>query len=169
MRRSMAIVEIVDISLNETVPARLRARNIDTTPGSKTTGHLVQFWGWVLGRESPAVAVELLNGSNVCRRVRVNIHRPDVAAVYPGVPEAEYSGFKIQMSVLGLTPEIEFLLQAVLKNQSRVPIGVIRARRRWREDINDEDRPLVSRSEEHTSELQSPYDLVCRLLLEKKK
>src|SRR5207248_6037354 len=28
---------------------------------------------------------------------------------------------------------------------------------------------LRSRSEEHTSELQSPYDLVCRLLLEKKK
>src|SRR5207248_2685657 len=28
---------------------------------------------------------------------------------------------------------------------------------------------LQSRSEEHTSELQSPYDLVCRLLLEKKK
>src|SRR5207248_6219848 len=27
----------------------------------------------------------------------------------------------------------------------------------------------TSRSEEHTSELQSPYDLVCRLLLEKKK
>src|SRR5437867_7364656 len=26
----------------------------------------------------------------------------------------------------------------------------------------------VRRSEEHTSELQSPYDLVCRLLLEKK-
>src|SRR5437867_6791214 len=30
-------------------------------------------------------------------------------------------------------------------------------------------RCSVSRSEEHTSELQSPYDLVCRLLLEKKK
>src|SRR5699024_12170844 len=28
---------------------------------------------------------------------------------------------------------------------------------------------LVSRSEEHTSELQSRFDLVCRLLLEKKK
>src|SRR5437867_9797764 len=27
----------------------------------------------------------------------------------------------------------------------------------------------MRRSEEHTSELQSPYDLVCRLLLEKKK
>src|SRR5207248_9541520 len=30
-------------------------------------------------------------------------------------------------------------------------------------------RPQQPRSEEHTSELQSPYDLVCRLLLEKKK
>jgi len=140
----MSVIEILDVSLTETVSTRLHGCNIDTAPGSKTSGHLAQFSGWVLGRESPAVAVELLNGSNVCRRVRVNIHRPDVAAVYPGVPEAEYSGFKIQMSVLGLTPEIEFLLQAVLKNQSRVPIGVIRVKRRWRQDINDEDRPLVS-------------------------
>src|SRR5690349_23548609 len=30
-------------------------------------------------------------------------------------------------------------------------------------------RPPMSRSEEHTSELQSRRDLVCRLLLEKKK
>src|SRR5207248_11158989 len=30
-------------------------------------------------------------------------------------------------------------------------------------------QPAMPRSEEHTSELQSPYDLVCRLLLEKKK
>src|SRR5438094_2624501 len=30
------------------------------------------------------------------------------------------------------------------------------------------DRLNTIRSEEHTSELQSPYDLVCRLLLEKK-
>src|SRR5207248_8858352 len=30
-------------------------------------------------------------------------------------------------------------------------------------------REISPRSEEHTSELQSPYDLVCRLLLEKKK
>src|SRR2546426_9230789 len=30
-------------------------------------------------------------------------------------------------------------------------------------------RPKLRRSEEHTSELQSPCNLVCRLLLEKKK
>src|SRR5438094_6591504 len=31
------------------------------------------------------------------------------------------------------------------------------------------EQKTFRRSEEHTSELQSPYDLVCRLLLEKKK
>src|SRR2546426_270300 len=31
------------------------------------------------------------------------------------------------------------------------------------------DHPVCARSEEHTSELQSPCNLVCRLLLEKKK
>src|SRR2546426_11927875 len=30
-------------------------------------------------------------------------------------------------------------------------------------------QPVIGRSEEHTSELQSPCNLVCRLLLEKKK
>src|SRR5207248_10170665 len=36
-------------------------------------------------------------------------------------------------------------------------------------DVFDRHTTHLSRSEEHTSELQSPYDLVCRLLLEKKK
>src|SRR2546426_8549819 len=36
-------------------------------------------------------------------------------------------------------------------------------------DLIDALPPKGSRSEEHTSELQSPCNLVCRLLLEKKK
>src|SRR6266705_3821937 len=41
------------------------------------------------------------------------------------------------------------------------PMSVYPGVRRW--------DPFPIRSEEHTSELQSPYELVCRLLLEKKK
>src|SRR5438034_11632415 len=102
MRRSMAIVEIVDISLTETVPSRLRGRYIDTTLGSKTAGHLAEFYGWVLGRESPAVAGELLNGSGGCRRVWANINRPDGAGVCPGVPGGECGGPSRQVRVVGL-------------------------------------------------------------------
>src|SRR5207248_9395069 len=32
------------------------------------------------------------------------------------------------------------------------------------ENLEEEEATLQKRSEEHTSELQSPYDLVCRLL-----
>src|SRR2546427_2143414 len=38
-----------------------------------------------------------------------------------------------------------------------------------REETSKYTDPLVDRSEEHTSELQSQSNLVCRLLLEKKK
>src|SRR5437764_9916193 len=41
--------------------------------------------------------------------------------------------------------------------------------RSWRRHICRPARPGRNRSEEHTSELQSPMYLVCRLLLEKKK
>src|SRR5207248_10197254 len=44
-----------------------------------------------------------------------------------------------------------------------------RRRRRRRAAARPRVRVRLPRSEEHTSELQSPYDLVCRLLLEKKK
>src|SRR2546429_1656264 len=57
-----------------------------------------------------------------------------------------------------------------------VPAGILRtlkirawagyAASRWR---SVRCKPLISRSEEHTSELQSRLHLVCRLLLEKKK
>src|SRR5437762_9994374 len=37
------------------------------------------------------------------------------------------------------------------------------------DEVRSVDKRLTRRSEEHTSELQSPMYLVCRLLLEKKK
>src|SRR5438094_5927505 len=52
---------------------------------------------------------------------------------------------------------------------------VVGALVRWASGLADREvraaadfHALAGRSEEHTSELQSPYDLVCRLLLEKK-
>src|SRR5256885_10547532 len=49
---------------------------------------------------------------------------------------------------------------------------VVRAQHRQaveRQVVQEVDEALLERSEEHTSELQSPCNLVCRLLLEKKK
>src|SRR5256886_3804835 len=45
----------------------------------------------------------------------------------------------------------------------------LRAKPRWLRWLNYERKKKKRRSEEHTSELQSQSNLVCRLLLEKKK
>src|SRR5207248_4804707 len=51
-----------------------------------------------------------------------------------------------------------------------VPAGLLTTAILWVNEFPDaaSDAKAHRRSEEHTSELQSPYDLVCRLLLEKK-
>src|SRR2546426_2741734 len=47
--------------------------------------------------------------------------------------------------------------------------GAIRVAAMIRHNLQDSRPESFQRSEEHTSELQSPCNLVCRLLLEKKK
>src|SRR5438094_4956924 len=58
------------------------------------------------------------------------------------------------------------------QHDEQIAIGIDPERRPRPPGVSVAARPeqrADARSEEHTSELQSPYDLVCRLLLEKKK
>src|SRR5437867_9728200 len=55
------------------------------------------------------------------------------------------------------------------KNRRKKPDRRSGDDRRTKDVPVEAERRTGERSEEHTSELQSPYDLVCRLLLEKKK
>ena len=58
------------------------------------------------------------------------------------------------------------------RHHRRLRVDRVRAARKPAADRADEphrNEPQRARSEEHTSELQSPCNLVCRLLLEKKK
>src|SRR5207248_10656978 len=66
---------------------------------------------------------------------------------------------------LCVVPRRDFDFVAALAQQLDQRLEHQHVRRRGEVDPDPHKR---SRSEEHTSELQSPYDLVCRLLLEKK-
>src|SRR5438876_8316755 len=68
---------------------------------------------------------------------------------------AEASGYRTQEEGLRRQAESTFVI-AKLRSAADSGVAGLRAYRR-------------ARSEEHTSELQSPVHLVCRLLLEKKK
>src|SRR5207248_9406997 len=64
----------------------------------------------------------------------------------------------VQIYDYGVHAGFEYLAMEYL------PRGDLKAR--MQQGVSEHD---ALRSEEHTSELQSPYELVCRLLLEKKK
>src|SRR5947207_15562131 len=74
---------------------------------------------------------------------------------------------------LSLHDALPILTAATEGGQNRVRIRVHEAAARCAPEVEvPDDQPLdalYDRSEEHTSELQSHSDLVCRLLLEKKK
>src|SRR5256885_11336700 len=55
------------------------------------------------------------------------------------------------------------------ERRANVPYGVVREHGAVAEQFHAGGVARQERSEEHTSELQSPCNLVCRLLLEKKK
>src|SRR5258706_7234850 len=59
-------------------------------------------------------------------------------------------------------------IATTIEGRERYPINV-RYARDFRDDLDALKRGRSGRSEEHTSELQSLTNLVCRLLLEKKK
>src|SRR5207248_11573116 len=67
-------------------------------------------------------------------------------------------------------PAIIDISRAGATTLADVPMSIAKSTRIY-ESGESNPTPIAShqRSEEHTSELQSPYDLVCRLLLEKKK
>src|SRR5207244_12162651 len=75
----------------------------------------------------------------------------------------DYKIAGVPVSILGLTlPALTFALTI-----DRVLNGVCRPFFGWVSDHIGRENTM--RSEEHTSELQSPDHIVCRLLLEKKK
>src|SRR2546428_1201656 len=62
-----------------------------------------------------------------------------------------------------------FPYTTLFRSAQSVPISWKAAFNRWNESLwSSPTMSIATRSEEHTSELQSRSDLVCRLLLEKK-
>jgi glycosyltransferase involved in cell wall biosynthesis len=140
----MALIEFTEVSIAEADNAHLWGSNLEfPRTGSQTEGNSVEIIGWVLGRTVPAVAVEATEDGHLLRRTAVDIQRHDVAAFYPEAQNGDRSGFRMEVPMTGLG-KLQLTLTGVLKNQTRVSIGVIHARRRWREDRKPADTPLIS-------------------------
>src|SRR5699024_11616793 len=89
-----------------------------------------------------------------------------------GVCEDNCTGYWEKGSGLDILPRYGFPLSYLInvcKSSIRVCFNFIKSPHSKRLTDKILFNSMKSRSEEHTSELQSRFDLVCRLLLEKKK
>ena len=82
--------------------------------------------GWVIGKKSPVVRVEVVNNEKVLRKIPVDELRPDLSNSYPDFAAAKRSGFVAMVDLLELPETDELLLQAVLEDESKILIGRVK-------------------------------------------
>ncbi|NER01847.1 MAG: TIGR01627 domain-containing protein [Okeania sp. SIO3C4] len=119
-------VEISSVKLFKPVSNLLHGCYLDRPkPGEKFNQQTIKLMGWVVGKKSPAVAVEVISNGQVIQTVPIDKQRSGVAKGYPKVSLAKTSGFATNIAVIDLAKESELRLQAILKDKSRVALGVL--------------------------------------------
>jgi hypothetical protein len=122
----VARIEILDVSVPVDGWHELRGAKIDQpTPGVESTA--LKIVGWVVGRECPAVAVEVVSGDRVVGSAPVNIERPGVAEAFDDAPGAKSAGFRVVMEASG-KGESELLVTGVLEDGTHAPVATIRSK-----------------------------------------
>jgi glycosyltransferase involved in cell wall biosynthesis len=118
-------VKITDVVSYEVGSQQLWGHNIETPQsGSWINNHTIDITGWVLGRGSPAVTIEVTSNGSVIKRAPICAQRPDLANSFPGIAGAERSGFYVAVSV-PVVAAWELEVQAALQNENRIPLGII--------------------------------------------
>ncbi|ELS00398.1 hypothetical protein Xen7305DRAFT_00000990 [Xenococcus sp. PCC 7305] len=81
--------------------------------------------GWALGRRSPVAQIQISYKEHAIVGTPVNLSRPEVTNKYPEIPKANKSGFEMALSLVGMPSEVELELQAILKDETVLPLCAI--------------------------------------------
>ncbi len=120
--------KIINISLSKVDSQHLWGCHIDRPKkGEKidSGNNKIEIMGWVLGKSSRAVAVEIISQGSIIQTVPIDKKRPGVAKAFPHVKKAKNSGFVATVGLLGLSMASELIFQAILANGIRIPVGTL--------------------------------------------
>lgn len=95
---------------------------IAPTVGSVTTTGAILVKGWVLGKKALAETLRVVYQDDTLLETPVSLRRPTVIQQYPDIPSASTSGFEFYLSVVGISSEVELSLEALLADQTVVPL-----------------------------------------------
>lgn len=93
--------------------------------GTKKDVAAIDVLGWIVGKKSPVVGVEVMSGDRLLRKIAIEIPRDDVGKRFSTVPEAKNSGFEATVELMGLPEEDDLVLEAVFEDETRLKIGEI--------------------------------------------
>ncbi|HXS47677.1 MAG TPA: hypothetical protein VN756_09470, partial [Solirubrobacterales bacterium] len=140
-----ALVEISEVSLARPLPAEIHSGFLDQPrAGAVLDAEVVDVFGWAVGAEAEAVAVEFSSSGKAICRVPLRTRRPDLADAFPERPEAASAGFRTTMDLIGTPPEFELDLSVVLADRRRAELATVRGRHRWRRQSSPAFADLVS-------------------------
>jgi hypothetical protein len=136
--------ETTEVGVLPEAEERLRGFVIDSPgAGQRERVHVLHVIGWVVGRDAPAVSVDLMHDGEVVRVTPVRGPREDVAAAV-GVDPGTDCVFHILASLVGLGPRPRLELAVSLADGTRVPVGWISLQRRpFRSGFQPKLRPLI--------------------------
>jgi hypothetical protein len=97
--------------------------------GEDWSSQTLHFDGWIVGKESPAVAVEVLQDGRAIARIPVRGPREDVAESFPDVDGAGRSGFAGALGALRLRRDFELLVRGQLENGVTMPLATVSGKR----------------------------------------
>ena len=124
----MALVEIDDIELGAPQPGKVRAFALDAPRIGGRNVYDVEFAGWVIGDGRQVQEIEFHQGGVIIRRAMLDQQRPDVARDFPDVPNSGMAGFRTWVSVVGLEPDVDVQIRALLDDGSRARLGAVALR-----------------------------------------
>ena len=117
--------EVTAIFLSETKESQLWGFFLDEPKVGCVKRNFLDIIGWVVGRIANAIAIEIILGNKVIMVANIKETRPDVAQVYPQLPQAANSGFATTINILDLAQNSELILQVVLANETKVKLARI--------------------------------------------
>ncbi|HWD10249.1 MAG TPA: sulfotransferase [Solirubrobacteraceae bacterium] len=98
-------------------------------PGDTAETYSFNVNGWAIGRDASVESLQVLDGERILAAVPPNRRRPDVAAGFAGVADAETCGFEVLVRAIELEPSFTVDIAAVLGDGTRQRLATLRGRR----------------------------------------
>jgi len=141
-----ARISVDSVEVNEGESDYVHGGNLDGPhAGFTSDSYGLTLEGWLLSRRLRIEHVEVLSAERPIARVPLEVERPDIAAGFPEVEEAERSGYRVKIGALKLPPRFEIVLRAKLEDGTRLPLARLQGRRRQLSTPAGEDliQPLM--------------------------